>query len=278
MKHSRAFGSQRRIKIPLNPPLSKGEISNSPLWKRGVRGDFRRKGIILFLDFDGTLSPIVDNPLNATIPDDISAWLRRLSLKRKIKIGIITGRSMQDVRKRVGLKNIIYAANHGMEVYYKGRFILRKGRVYRRPLALIAESLIKELSGIPGIYLENKGLSVAVHLRRVKRNYHRKVKNLVKIIVEPWLKKYVLQLTSGKMLMEVRPVLHWNKGKAVLWIWRRLAPGYVPFYVGDDTTDEDAFSALKPYGITVRIGRKAGSHAEYYIPSISRLADSDFFN
>src|SRR3990167_9254643 len=165
----------------------------------------RIRGIILFLDFDGTLSPIVDNPLDAAIPDDISAWVRRLSQKKKIKIGIITGRSMQDVRKKVGLKNVIYAANHGMEVYYKGRFILRKGRAYRRPLALIAKSLIKELSAIPDIYVENKGLSVAVHLRRVKRNYYRKVKDIVKTTVKPWLKKYNLQLTRGKMLMEVRP-------------------------------------------------------------------------
>jgi len=78
------------------------------------------------------------------------------------------------------------------------------------------------------------------------------------------------------MLIEVRPALHWNKGNAVLWIWRRLAPKYVPFYIGDDVTDEDAFSALRPYGITVRIGRKTGSHAQYYIPSLRTLTESYF--
>ena len=238
----------------------------------------RIRGIILFLDFDGTLSPIVDDPMGAAIPDKIYTWLKKLSRKRGIKIGIVTGRSMQDIRKRVGLKNIIYAANHGMEVYYKGRFILRKGRTYRRPLALIAHRLIKELSAIPDIYIENKGLSIAVHLRRVKGNYHIRVQSIIRATTRPLLKKYGLQLTGGKMLMEVRPALHWNKGKAVLWIWRRIAPGYVPFYIGDDSTDEDAFSALRPCGITVRIGRKIGSHAEYYIPSLRTLAESCLFD
>ena len=100
------------------------------------------------------------------------------------------------------------------------------------------------------------------------------VKDIVRTKVGPLLEKYGLQLTRGKMLMEVRPALHWNKGKAVLWIWRRLAPKYVPFYIGDDVTDEDAFSALRPYGITVRIGRKTASHAQYYIPSLRILAES----
>lgn len=233
------------------------------------------RGIFLFLDFDGTLSPIVDNPVNAAIPDDISLWLKRLLQNKKIKIGIITGRSMEDVRKRVGLKGVIYAANHGMEVYYNGRFILKKGRAYKRPLSLIAERLMKELSVIPDIYVENKGLSVAVHFRRVRKDYHRKIKDMVRATIGPWLKKYGLQITRGKMLMEVRPSLHWNKGKAVLWIWRRIAPGYVPFYIGDDVTDEDAFSALRPYGVTIRIGKKAASRAQYYIPSIRTLTGND---
>ena len=175
--------------------------------------------------------------------------------------------------KRVGLKDLIYAANHGMEVYHRRKFLLRKGGMYKIPLKRLEKELMRNLSAIPGVYVENKGLSLAIHLRRVRKRYHAKVKRIVNIAVEPWFRRYKLRLTGGKMLLEVRP-LFWNKGKAVLWMWKRLAPKYLPVYIGDDVTDEDAFSALRPYGITIRIGGKKASHAQYRISSISRLMDS----
>lgn len=229
--------------------------------------------LLFLLDFDGTLSPIVENPEDAYLPDRVKGWIKGLSEDKNCKIAIVTGRALRDIRARVGLENIIYASNHGMEVYYRGRLLLRKGDIYRRPLKSLGKKLGEELSGIPDVYLENKGLSLAVHLRRVDKRHRRSAVKTVRAVVGPWLRRYKLRLTGGKMLLEVRPLL-WDKGKAVLWIWKRFAPKCLPVYVGDDVTDEDAFLALRPYGITIRIGKKKKSYAEHHCPSIERLIDS----
>src|SRR3989304_667360 len=109
--------------------------------------------IALFFDFDGTLSPIVENPEEAVIPDKVKGWLKRLSEDKNNKIAIVKGRALKDIKKRGGLKDVIYASNHGMEVYYRGRFLLRKGAMYRKPLKGLEVELTKKLSGIPCIHI-----------------------------------------------------------------------------------------------------------------------------
>ena len=89
----------------------------------------------------------------------------------------------------------------------------------------------------------------------------------MKDAARPFVKKYALQLTGGKMVWEIRPAGVWNKGKAVIWVWKRLAKRSVPIYIGDDVTDEAAFKALKGKGITIRVGYKKGSKAAYYLDS-----------
>ncbi len=228
---------------------------------------------ILFLDFDGTLSPIMKNPEDACLPDNVRDWLRKVSKRNGVKVAIVTGRSLDDVRERVGMRDLIYAANHGMEIFFKGRLLLDKGKRYRRLFQRLADELAYGLVAIPNVYIENKGLSVAVHFRRVSRKHHAALKRIFSILVKPWLRKYRLRVSGGKMILEVRPT-GWDKGKAVLWIWKRMASGYLPVYVGDDVTDEDAFRALRPYGLTVRIGGKGTTYAEYCSPFFTALIKS----
>jgi trehalose-phosphatase len=226
--------------------------------------------LLFLIDFDGTLAPIVRYPDDAALPPRTKAALATLARRGAI-VGIVTGRSLTDIRRRVGLRGILYAANHGMEVFFRGRVIQRRGREFRQPLARVGAALRRALAGTPGIFVEEKGLSVAVHLRRVPRARHRTVREIAADVAGPWLAKHDLQLTGGKMICEVRPAKAWNKGKAALWIWRHVAPRAIPIAIGDDATDEDMFRALRPHGLSVRIGRLRGSEAEYFLSSVQAL-------
>lgn len=225
---------------------------------------------ILFLDFDGTLSPIASHPKSAYLPLKTKKYLKSL-LKRDIKISVVTGRSLKDIMNKVDLKDVIYAANHGLEIYRNGRYLLRRGLKYKRPVNKLSGEFSKAFREIRGVVVENKGLSVAVHTRMVTGGKRRLVEMLVKKISKPWLKKYGLQLTTGKLIWEVRPASFWNKGDAVLWILKHHAKDRFPIYIGDDLTDEAAFKALMRRGMTLRVGYKKESYAQFYLRSSSRL-------
>jgi len=233
--------------------------------------------ILLLLDFDGTISPIVADPKDARLPKEMKDWLVRVSKSPAFKVGIVTGRGLKDVRSKVGIPNLIYSANHGAQIFYKGKMLLEKDADLKKPLHKLALAISKRIKKMKGVALEDKGQSVAVHYRRAKKSLHKTVREIVKSEAEPILKKYDLRFSYGKMVIEVRRAHSWNKGSAVLWIWKHMAPNYVPIYIGDDITDEDAFLALKDHGLTIRIGRKKDSHAQFCIRSIKTFANSELF-
>lgn len=233
---------------------------------RGRAGDMRP--LLILLDYDGTIVPIAARPELARLSAPRRRLLAALAAAPGVTVAIVTGRSLADIRRFVRVPRAILSANHGFEVALGAKRFHPCGRRFRRPIAQLARELAKALGDLPGVLIEPKGFSVAVHFRLTPRRLWKEVERRVRRVSQPCRKKHHLRMTGGKCIWEIRPAGHWNKGDAARWIWRRFAPDAVPWYVGDDATDEDAFRALRGKGITVVVGRRPASRAEFSIRDI----------
>jgi len=221
----------------------------------------------IFLDYDGTLTPIVKKPEKAVLSAKARSLLAALGQKTGGRLAIVSGRSLEDVRQKVGVKGIYYFGNHGLEL--SGPGIRHKefvAGVCRAMMAGISASLERRVSKIKGSFVENKGLTISLHYRLVKAG---EVKMLVKGFFEtiaPHIDAGKIKIGRGKKVYEVKPCVSWDKGDAVQWLLRRqrTRKKLLPVYIGDDVTDEDAFKALQGRGVTIRVGETGRpSYARY---------------
>ena len=219
----------------------------------------RSQKLFLLLDFDGTLAPIVSDPALAELPRETRQVLRALQNAGAI-LAIISGRSLDDVRARVKL-DAIYAGNHGLEIEGPGvHFREHSAEALQPELATLCRRLLGDLSHIPGIIIEYKGLSASVHYRNAPAESVPEVAAIVDRALEAAGSPFVMH--TGKKVFEIRPCVHWHKGSAVRWLRQRIGPaGALPVCIGDDATDEDAFRAL-PDGVTICVG-SAVTRARY---------------
>lgn len=231
--------------------------------------DLTDNKILLFLDYDGTLTPIADKLENAVIPLETKYILKKISKHNNIKLAIISGRSLEEVKSLVGIKNCIYAGNHGLEI--KGPSINYKNLVsvnFRPLLFEIKKELEERLSYIKGILIEDKILTLSVHFRLVKIKESQIIKNTVIEVINFLNIKEKIELVFGKKVIDIRPFINWNKGEAVKLILEEQSiktNNIFPIYIGDDTTDEDAFKVLKDNGLTIFVGKPRKSDAKFYL-------------
>lgn len=235
-----------------------------------VKKSFVNKYIVIFLDYDGTLTPIVDSPDKAVISDEARNLLKDLSAKPRCCVGIISGRALDNLKEMVGLKDIIYVGNHGLEI--EGPKIQLETQLMPRMLLIIRyikDELNNRLAEIKGIIVEDKFVTVSIHYRLASRAGYLSAKKIVEEITRFFILRGKIKVRVGKKVIEIIPETHWNKGKVVEWILARetraLGTLLFPIYIGDDITDEDAFGVLKDKGLTVFVGRKKVSKAEYYL-------------
>ncbi|WP_063738385.1 trehalose-phosphatase [Mycobacterium tuberculosis] len=207
----------------------------------------------VFLDFDGTLSDIVERPEAATLVDGAAEALRALAAQ--CPVAVISGRDLADVRNRVKVDGLWLAGSHGFEL------VAPDGSHHQNAaataaidgLAEAAAQLADALREIAGAVVEHKRFAVAVHYRNVADD---SVDNLI-AAVRRLGHAAGLRVTTGRKVVELRPDIAWDKGKALDWIGERLGPAEVgpdlrlPIYIGDDLTDEDAFDAVRFTGVGI---------------------------
>jgi trehalose-phosphatase len=217
------------------------------------RDEIRRRlegsTLAVFLDYDGTLTPIVERPEDAHLSEEARSTVERLAAR--CPVAVISGRDLADVRRMVGVDGIFYAGSHGLDIAGPGHVAEQRGLEFVADLDRAEEELVPLLVQIPRARLERKRFAIAVHVRQVEDPRVPEVESIVDqvVLAHPHLRK-----TGGKKVFELRPDVEWDKGRALLWLMGVLGvdgEDVVPIYVGDDATDEDAFRAIRGRGLGV---------------------------
>ncbi len=212
--------------------------------------------VLLLFDYDGTLTPIASRPELAELSSETVELLSSLSRRDKYILGIISGRSLSDVRTRVGIQGIIYSGNHGLEIQGRGLdFVHSEAGGLKEGLDRIFQRLEKELAACPGVVLEHKGYSLSVHYRLTPPARVKEVEAVFTATLRPFVDAAQARVTSGKKVLEVRPNFQWDKGKAIAKIQAEYPQASLTVFFGDDRTDEDGFAAVEAVGgISVFVG------------------------
>ena len=230
-----------------------------------IRLRTENKRLAVFLDYDGTLTPIVDSPEHAVLSSKARETVRALS--RRATVAVISGRDLPDVRRLVDVNGIFYAGSHGFEFEGPNGWCpeFQQAEIFLPVLDAAETELRGFMKAYTGALVERKKYSIAVHYRLVDKNEHAAVEEVVAkaAMLHPELRR-----AAGKKVHELQPGIAWNKGRALLWFMETLkldAAEALPVYIGDDITDEDAFKAVRNSGIGVIVRDESRLTAASYV-------------
>lgn len=225
--------------------------------------------IFLFLDYDGTLVSFKNKPQDVVTTKEVKTVVSDLLQNENIKVVIVTGRTLSEIKKLLDIEGLSYAALHGLHIQLSNgtSYKWKSSNNLRKILTNIRNLSEKKFQHEKEIYLEDKKFTLAFHYRMLSNE---KIKDVVDSFIEIVKSEDTgnkLDILHGSKVIEIKPV-GWNKGKAVELISSYItSKNTLAMYIGDDITDEDAFHYLNNQGITIFVSNKKNrpSAAQYWL-------------
>jgi trehalose-phosphatase len=230
-----------------------------------VASRFAGRHLLLLTDFDGTLANLVPHPDEAALAPHVRSALAALSSAPHVTLGVVSGRREADVAARVGWTATFVAGLHGLEIVGPGvEFRHRALDEVEAVIVRLSAAARRQLAWCPGCFLEDKRYALTCHVRQTPPEHAEQALEEFEALAEPYLESRVLRLLTGTKAMELLPAVDWHKGRAVDWIRARLSGAgdrrVSVVYLGDDRTDEDAFTALEDEDFAIGVGERPHTH------------------
>lgn len=238
----------------------------------------KNKRLYFVLDYDGTLTPIVNRPSLATLAPKTRKILKKLSELPAAKVAIVSGRSLNDLELLVGIEGLDYVGNHGLERKIQGAISVDPYAVrFRELIEAVTGEFSRAMKEVPGVMVENKIYSISVHYRNVAPKNIPKARRIFQKAWSDSQEKIFFMIRPGKKVWEVRPAYGCSdKGKTVELLRRSFSKegqeDVAIICVGDDQTDEDAFKVLRDSDFAVKVGYGSQTCARYRLRSPDEVA------
>ncbi|MCM8812392.1 MAG: trehalose-phosphatase [Candidatus Omnitrophica bacterium] len=233
--------------------------------------------VMLGVDYDGTLAPFAARPEQARLAPAVRRVLRQCAALPRVRLAVVSGRPLADLRRRVAIPDISYAGDHGWCIQTpQGAYTRKLSPAIAQALVAVERCLRRVCADIPGVLIEGKLFSVALHYRAVAAQRRRTVRSCFQHCIRPWREQGMLETLEGALVREARPARPWNKGHAVRWLWRQsgIPPRErVAVYIGDDRTDEDVFRILRESDVGIVVGRQKRSGAQYCVETQAEVIE-----
>jgi trehalose-phosphatase len=227
--------------------------------------------LVLLFDYDGTLTPLVAHPRLARLPERMRHLLRALACRPRVFVGVVSGRTIDNVKRLVDIPGLYYGGTSGLELDLRGVPVTHPRTEDGQALVEEAVRRLRPLAArFPGAWVEHKPLGLTLHYREVCRHLARELCCQARQTFRPCADQW--RIVNGAMALEATPALGWTKASAVRMILLDVGGNGYLMYAGDDSNDADALATTASLGgAGIGIGPRAPQCAPHRLPDPAGL-------